>query len=346
MALVWADGFDHYALGIDMNIAGWQKQFFSPTPYNVGARTGLMSLYFAQGNVAVSRVVPPTKEYIIGAAFFEPHFANNAASQFGHWLYNGTHWYGAVIYNNGSVAFFRDGTLLLQSALGVLVAGTDNYLEFGFLSHATLGTMELRRNGISGPPLLLLTGLNTNGGDIVEYWLGSRPYDTPYNDVEGRRVDDLYINDKNGTDNNDFNGDVRCRTSLTATNGPIQDFALTGAASAHAALSNIPPNNGQYIASSTAGDIANFGKAPLPINTAYIAGVNLFVFATKTDAGACEIEPQLVGSDGIAVANGPSQTIGTGGAYYMAQFDVDPSTGLLFDRVGFDAALSQIERTV
>lgn len=345
MALIWADGFDHYGTMAQLYNAGWQQQY-NPQSLDTSAnrRTGTASLSFgANGDTALKRIIAAGKRAIVGAAFWDPYYSNNNACQFGHWFWNGTNWYGAVIYNDGALALFKDGTQLAVTAAGVIVLNTYNYLEFAMTSHASAGTLEMRRNGVV---VHLLTGLNTTGGDITQYWLGSRPYSTPYNVVNGRLVDDIYINDASGAENNDFNGDIRCRTFVPVANGPLQDFTVTGAGSAFQALDNVPWVAGQYVSTPTPGAKSNFSKAALPINTAYICGVNVMIAASKTDAGACEMRTALLGSDGATVANGPSNTMGTGTAYYSGQFQVDPATGTLFDRARFDSALMQFERTV
>ena len=86
-------------------------------------------------------------------------------------------------------------------------------------------------------------------------------YTSPYS-----VFDDFYVLDNTGSTNN-----ARLSTlsyvprieTLFPTSTTASDFTLTGAATAHEALDNVPVNTGQYISSTTAGHKARFGVGDL-----------------------------------------------------------------------------------
>jgi hypothetical protein len=231
-----------------------------------------------------------------------------------------------------------------RSIAGVVVPGAYSYIEARVFVDAVNGTLEIRRNNAV---VYLGTGLNTRPlgySRACGIMTGSGSGSSMGGTVPFERVSDYVIWDAAGAYNNDFLGDVRCRTFFPAADGPEQDWAPTGAATNWEAVDAVPYNDAIYSASDAVAEKVNFSKAALPINTAYIAGVQLFAAVNKSDAGTCEVTPQLYGDDGT-VANGSPISPGTGTAQYFSQFDVNPTTGAPFTRAEFDAALFGLERT-
>lgn len=251
------------------------------------------------------------------------------------------------VKNDGSLAVHqgKDGAELDRSAAGLITAGAYSYIEMRVFADAVNGSVEVRVNNTR---VILVTGVNTmplGYARLNGVMSGTRNLNATGAGVICQAISDYVIWDAQGTENNDFIGDCRCRTFFPVADGPEQDWTPTGAATNWEATDAVPYNDAIYSAAANVGDKVNFSKAALPINTAYVAGVQLFASVNKTDAGTCEVTPQLVGSDGVAVANGTVISPGTGTGVYTSQFDVDPTTGATFTRLNFDAALIQMERT-
>lgn len=234
----------------------------------------------------------------------------------------------------------KDGAAFGTTLPGVITPGAYAYLECKVFCDPVNGVIILRKNNVV---VLTLAGINTAplGYERLNGWMMGNRGVAPFTGICSGIADLVIWNDEGATCN-DFYGDVRCRTFIMATNGPDQDFTNTGGATAHASVSNIPYNDAQYIASAVVGDVSNFGKAALPVNTAYVQSVRLFATVDKTDSGTCEVTPQI--SSNGTVADGTVISPGTGIAVYTASFEVDPFTGNTFSKAGFDAMLPQVER--
>jgi hypothetical protein len=357
MALIWADGFGTYGNTGRMRTSGAYVYTTNSgdQPLQIGsganARTGNY-YWFAREmsyqNWQGGHMIGGARSILgAGAAFLFP----TPPSRDGFCLFKFTggnkdqHQCAVTIHPDGSlrVVQYDNGTTLGVTAPGIIVPGAYSYVEMRVFCDSVNGTVEVRRNN---QVVLLITGVNTNvqgTGNLTGVMHGQNNWaGGGYGVCEG--IADLVIWDATGTYNNDFMGDVRCRTFFPVADGPEQDWTPTGAATNWEAVDAVPYNDAIYSAGANVGDKVNFSKAALPVNTAYVAGVQLFTSMNKTDSGTCEVLPQIVGSDGT-VASGAPISPGTGTAQFFSQFDVDPTTGATFTRLDFDSALFQLERT-
>jgi len=131
--------------------------------------------------------------------------------------------------SDGSISAYRLAVSLGSSAAGVLSVGTWYYLEVKALLSTTVGTIEVRVNGVS---VITLTGLN-NCGEGSEAWT--------YVKITGGDFQDYYICDgaeqNAAMPNNDFLGDCtaeallpevdasRCRRIRTGAVAPARTTA-------------------------------------------------------------------------------------------------------------------------
>lgn len=339
MALVWGDGFDHYGTTVNA------RTFYTGTGWSLNTtlancRTGTGCIFIPYNTAPFNRAVPNAKTYIIGTA--NNFTLKSADTRFGPtWEFrNGTTVLGYVFVNyQGSVVVYNAaGAVLYTSPINTILDGSYVYLEAKLFSHATNGTIEVRLNRTN--ILYAGTGLNTGGADITNINLGG--YSSTYSGRDWY-IDDFYINDTTTAFNNDFNGDIRCRTRYAASNGPQQDWTANNAP-AYGEINRVPYDAANHFISAAAvGNISNFGLPALPTNTAYANGLMMFVAASKSDAGTCTITPEIL--SGASQASGSLITPSTTAAYYATAFQTDPATGNLFLLPALQALLIQAERT-
>jgi hypothetical protein len=337
MALLWADGYGHWGSDANFGTAYLVSDSVSLTGAN--PRTGNTALLCSNNRTFHAKVHNPSTRIISGRAVLQstPFPGGTAAV----WILDaGGGVIGIVSYNasNGLDIFKNNFQFLASTAPNLLPVGAYNYIEVDCFSDNGAGLIEVKINNTT---VELLTGLALSGAPIGRIGWGGNYLNVRETPIPSQLAD-FYICDASGAYNNTFLGDVRCRTFFPASNGPLQDWAHTGG-NAWDAINNVPYDPAQFISTPNIGDKSNFGKAALPTNTAYLAGVNVFAVAQKSDSGACEITPQI-SSNGV-VGNMTPIVPAVGDAFYNSIMETDPNTGTLFTRLGFDAALPQVERT-
>lgn len=198
------------------------------------------------------------------------------------------------------------------------------YVEFKFVIDNVAGSVEIRVNGVSvltvGP---VDTVGSSSGAALTGFSLATAQSFT-------YRVDDLYALDNSGpAPTNDFLGDIRVEYLEPDGPGVHQDFALVGAATHWQAVDDgaAPDGDTSYIHTATAGDMdtETYDNTGLPAGA--IFGVQIGVYARKTDSGFRELAPVVrhAGIDYSGANQAPSFASYT---YLMQVFDTNPGTGL------------------
>lgn len=342
MALIWADGFDHYndsaALALTTYSAGGNARVDPSHP-----RTGGKSLYFPRGTAGnvLGLAFPPTNIVTAGAAFFTPANPGNDDTTIGFFISDD-------VGNGYRVGFDKDRRIIIGAGYGgAVLAATDpntftpnayQYIEARFVKP---NSIEVR---LQNKQVLLATNaaFSASPFSYIKLCCTSGGPNFNQNLIADTWIDDFYVCDQNGALNNDFLGDIRCRTYLPSGDGPVQDWGHTGA-SAYSQINQLPIDAARFINSDAVGEVSNFVKDALPDNIAYVSGVAFHLAASKTDAGACEITPQIENAG--SVGDGAPILPGVGVAIYTRTFDGDPNTGNTFTRQGFDSARFQVKRT-
>lgn len=356
MALLWADGFDHYGTTAIMQTSGL---YVAATGIGIrpeaDARTGTGALKVStdgNGGINVRRLINPVGMTIgIGFALkvtgSTGNTSNASTTQYRIVNGSGTSLFSFFLTAAFGLRFTRgtySSSVIAETEPGIFTLNAYNHMELRVFLDDTNGSIEVRMNGRT-PPVLLVTGVDTLGatGTPAEFLIfkdnGASGGQSP------QYLDDLTIWDTSTAFTNDFIGDNRCRTRLTASDGPVQNWPVTGAASPYLALDNVPPLPAtEYVTADAAGDTSNFGLTQLPTNTAYCAGINMVTMLAKSDAGLCEVVPEIV--SGAFTATGAPIVPGTGAAMYNQIFQTDPATGSLFLLPSLQALLGQIRRTL
>jgi hypothetical protein len=166
----------------------------------------------------------------------------------------------------------------LGGVRGVIEIAEFNYIEMKVYGHATNGTIEVRINNC---PVFNATSVNTQAtsGIATRACLGDA---TPPVSAEYARLDDFYVCDGSGSDNNDFLGDVIVKTLWPSGDDSV-NFASTGNAnySTHYEQVNygdsLPTTD--WVRGNAAGQRDIFTLDNLTVNFSDIHGVAAWAYA-------------------------------------------------------------------
>lgn len=313
MAERFHDGFDHYNTAQILN--KWNSISNAVIAATSGRRGG-GAMQFPQGSAI--KILDAQGTWIVGVAYnFNSGIANSPQAMITLFNGNNTQIDLAVDGSNGTLLVRRAGTTTIgTSAPGLIVQGFWYYIEFKVLLSTTVGTYEVRINGVT---VLSGTGANTQGyvtsATAEQIRVGAA--------FNGALIDDLYMCDGTGSaPTNDFLGDVRVQ--WLAPSGAGNHTAWTPNTGANYAAVNEHPANDDttYVASSTAGQIDTYAMDDLPAGTVF--AVQTVIRARKDDGGVRQIAPVFrIGSTDYI---GATVSIGDSYQWYTQIYETSPAT--------------------
>lgn len=304
MALLFMDGFDHYATA-DIAKKGWTISNAPTIGAAIGRRGGGGLSLATTGTI--TKTLPSTyTTLIVGTAY-----ANNG---------NGadrpiislmdtatTH---IAVQRNTTTNFLSilRGATVLATGTTAMAFGAFNYIELSATISDTVGAYTLKINGVIE---LTASGIDTrNGGNAS---VNGVQLSTTSNTGTNSIYDDFYICDTSGAaPNNDFLGDCRIDTIYPTSDGNYSDYTPSTGTSHFALVDETAPNTTDYNSGGTVGHRDSYGMgdlAALSSQTVYAVQVN--AAALKDDAGARSIATMVrsstTNSDGSGVAISTSQ---------------------------------------
>lgn len=344
MALLFADGFEHYGVSTavrtamtsgeyaDANLAFGQQTF---------SRTGNRCIRDSQGGSI--RKQYPTDHNEVGAAlgFYIAALPGSDGSRSGFRITDTTNAsiVSFVVTQSGEVAVYRGtstGTFLGSTDSGLIGAQTWNHIEVRLLQDNVVGEVEVRVNGVQE---LLLTNLDL-GTVLPGFWVGG----TGGGGSNERFFDDLILWDTTGDVNNTFFGPARVNTIWLDGDELGNQWSFVGAASGAEAVTELAPDGDtSYISAAVVGDTSEFSIQELPPEAETISGVYVPTMAKLAVAGVGSMQTSLVsGSD---VVNGKDNVLTTAYTYRGDVFEKDPATNQPWTKNGLEAALVRVEKT-
>ena len=231
------------------------------------------------------------------------------------------------------------GAALGTSGPAVILANAWQHVEAKVFMSATVGTVEVRVEGIT---VLNLTGLVLSANPVnqfVSYFSGS-------NFVGGLMYQkDLVEWDGAGAINNNFLGSVQVMELL-----PDSDIAFPWAASTgttgYNLIDDAPPNEDtDYIyAIDPPPAAAKFGLSNLPVNVTSVKALMAIHRSRKTDGGDGNAQTGLI--SGASTALGADRPITTTYTYWLDVIETDPATAAAWTPGAVNAAQLQLNRTL
>lgn len=154
-------------------------------------------------------------------------------------------------------------------------------------------------------------------------------------------IDDFYLNDATGAENNGPWGDTVIVTMLPNGDGGTTDWTPVGAATGWEATDNVPPDPAIYIESLLSADEEILDVVPLPPNVFQIHTVYTAMRAMKTIAGATEVGAGII-QGGVQDAGTPVAVNQDTFTWHFEQFVTDPSTGVQWNPTTFNPQIDLI----
>jgi hypothetical protein len=330
MALLWIDGFDHYASGQQLRFYDEASGTFSPSTSI--KRTGSQSVAL-DGSSHISKYVNNAPTLIVGAALYfnSGTYTDPVNGYLVKFFDLTTEQCNVKLGQNGRILLYRGSTMLDQTDILVYPLQKWFYFEVK-ITFATNGSWTVR---INKQIVRSVSGINTiqssnSYANKIEISAGSQSSSNPI------YWDDYYICDTTGTYNNDFLGDIKVVTVYPNAEGSLLQWTPSSGTTHYTLVDEATPNDDtDYLYTSTVGatETANFQDVSL---VGSIAGIMHVACIRKDDAGTRTAA--LICKIGSNVYEGNEISIGNSYTFLKQIREVDPSTGLPWSITGFNAA--------
>lgn len=355
MALLFAEGFEHYGAGSlfsgpvrEAMLAGAWSAVSSPMSINNNspsspARTGSRAMWGTQANDNRVDFKGTTHNEVgcaLGMYLSVMPGAQSASPGFIISDENNTAIVYALVNPNGSIELRRGSTILGITDPGLITAQAWNHYELRVLQDNVVGEVELR---INSNLELLVTNLDL-GTVKPRFWrIAGGTTGTGSSTIE-RGIDDLILWDTTGDVNNTFFGPARVTYVGLQGDESGNQWNVTGAATGAEALTELAPDGDtSYISAAVVGMVSEYGIDELPPEAEVIAGIYVIAMGKLATAGVGNSQVSIV-SNG-QVESGTDYSMTPAYTYRGNVFEKDPNTGLLWTKSGLEAAKLKFEKT-
>lgn len=354
MALLWCDGFDHYGTSTARMLDGaYAEVGTSVSLVTTNPRTGTHHLRITGGSGQAAtfcrRVLGGAKTTVgIGAVFYYTSLpsGNNCQRVFGFYDATNATQLAIVVQSTGTIEAWRgaagSGTSLGVTSSPVVVASAYQHIEAVVLFSQTVGTVEVRVNGVT---VLSVSGVDTCNTALTEcsqVYIGGAGSATQTDSTH--YIDDVFCYDNTSSYNNTFIGDRRVLTLFPDANTATADWTAVGAASGYLCIDEASPNDDtDYITAATVGLVSQFGLQNLPAGISVINAVVMVERARKTEAGTANTQVSVV--SGASTSNGVDKALTEVYTYRQDVFQTDPASAAPFTPAEVDALQFKVART-
>lgn len=234
------------------------------------------------------------------------------------------------------------GTLLGQSGTPSLVTGAWQHIEAKVLISDTIGTVEVR---VEGVVVLSLAGQDTrSGGATSDVYSIKHDYVSHVGQEYDMYLKDFAYWDDAGTLNNDFMGSIGVY-ELIPNGDTSLTWSLSSGSTGFSLIDEAPPVDSDYIYASDPAPAADkMSLTNLPPDVTSVRGLITVVRSLKTDGGDGNLQIGMV--SGASTALGSDRPITTAATYWQDVFEVDPATSAAWTPVAVDAVEIQFDRTL
>lgn len=235
---------------------------------------------------------------------------------------------------NGVVSAYHGDISNGGSLLGQSVAGCFQDNEF-FHAEAkavigSAGSIEVRINTV---PVLQIASANTQVSAHTYFdsgWIGVLQPSGQTGNIFCA-LDDLFLNDTAGTENNTWSGNLRVKTQFMIANGATNDFTIGGSAPAATnwqSVGNVNLDDTEYVFSSTVGNIDLYTPDP-NLNAPLVRVLQVRMGLRQDDATQRDGRAilRIGGSNYLGVVDQFTNTTYT---YYKERWELSPATGVTF----------------
>lgn len=338
MALLFIDGFDHYATA---DITKKWTAIGAGSPVinaSAGRRSGgaLLCPNATTNTANMQKTLPSSyATLIVGFALKVSAFSARSVVR----LMDTATVHVNVFLNLDGTLSVRRGTTVLTTTASALSTDTWYYLELKATINDTTGSYDLRLNGSSWTSGSNVDTRNAGNASVNVVSLGT---DGVATNALTQSFDDLYVADTSGSaPHNDFLGDVRIDTLYPTADGTYTQFTPSTGTDHYALVDETAPNTSDYVESSTAGHKDSYAMGDLSAITGTIFGVQVSAAALKDDAGARSLKVGVRSSTTDSVDAGTA--LSTSQLYYSRILQTDPATTAAWTESGVNAAQALVE---
>lgn len=321
MAIIYADSFDHYALG-DADEKGWGSGISAIESaagrFTNGARLRVQT--------SVARSLPsPLTTIIAGFAFRYTGSGQTGDVTIIEFYEGSTVHVNLGLKPSSKLYVTRANTQLGSNGTATISPNQWYYIEVKFTINDSTGVAVVKVNGVTDINLSSQDTRNGGTGVIDQFKLWSVGY------VSGTDAyfDDLVILDTSGgAPNNDFIGDVRVEALFPNGNGNSSQLVGSDGNSTDNYLlvdESTPNGDTDYVESSTVGDKDTYAYSNLTPTTGTVYAVQPCVYAKKTDAGVRSMVS--VARHSGSEVDSSAFTLNTTYNYFMDVRDTKPGGG-------------------
>lgn len=351
MAIQWIESFDYYGTGAtsqaNMVLGNWAAVGGSASCSTTFTRTGLASLKFsgAIANANARRVFSGALTTVsVGAGLYFPGLptTNGTNTPFQFQDAANAAQVSIVVQTTGAIAAYRgtgSGTLLGTSTT-LMTAASWNHLEAKVVFSNTVGTVQVKLNGVT---ILNLSGLDTvNTANVESSQIIVGCLNTSAVDYY---MDDLYCTDSTGARNTGLLGDCAVYTLYPDSDGSNEDWTLSAGTDSWDMINDAAQDGDTtYMEATAVNNKTDVNFQDLSASIVDILGLQMVTCMKKSDAGACSVKQTML-SSGTAL-DGTTFPITTAYTFWSSIFEVDPNTSTTWTRAGINAAQMRITRTV
>lgn len=330
MARVFGDGMDMYASTADLALGRWTSTVFGTASLVSGANTAFsigQALRLGTTSTLVAIFDTLTNETTV---YFSLRFKNTTGTTSAQILslqfrdgsnvqctvdFRGDN---AILVHSGATA----GTTLATLTSAYSSATWDSY-QGKIVINNTTGSVEIRKNG-SVTPIINITGVNTRAGSTNAYVNQIALLTTASSFTVD--IDDLWISSDNGAAPTSWPGDVRCVSTMVATNTQTQFTPAPSPATVTPFTTNSTTSKATglgLMGAFTASYTGTIASAIVQITTGGTGNLKAAIYdSTKTTALATSnaVVNPVAGANTITFGTPLSVTRGT--VYHLA-FDAD-----------------------
>ncbi len=321
MTMLFLDGGEAADFATKYDAFGTATITSTTTRYNSGS--SITSNSVGGGTVVIRKNVTPSAKLVVGYAYKHAGSAD-ASTLCAFYGDNGaTLHVGFRLLSTGAIALVRGTTVVATSANGIFnMAGVWHYIEFSALLSDTVGTMEVKVNGVSA---VTFSGDTKNAGtattlDTIAWLYPGTTSAAPF-------YDDIYIlNGLGSAPNNDFLGEIKVQTLVPDGAGSSTQLTPVGSGTNWQNVDELPIVGTDYNYSGTAGHKDLYTLTALAAGTASVFGVQANVVARKTDTGARSAKTAI--KSGASSVSGAANAMGVANDTYSTIYETNPATSV------------------
>ena len=340
MALIFGDGFDHYATGTGDILKKWTSSVSMASGISAGTgRRGGASLHVFGAVRYLTRAFSSSATWIVGVAV-QLAVAPSSDASLLKWYDGTTEQMRLVFTSTGAISVKRGTTTLGTSSSGVITAGGYAYIGWRVTIDNAAGASEVRVNGVT---VLTMSSVDTQASANASantLYMGCIEGGAPTVDFC-----DVYVCDGNGSVNNDFLGDCRIDTLYANGAGTNSDFSSSaGGASSYTNVDDATLNTTDYNYSDALNAIDTYAMDNLSALGSSIFGLQICAAVAKDDSGSRSVG--LVAKSSSTTDVGADSSLSTAYAYSLKIHETDPATSAAWTESGVNALEAGVKVTV